>query len=152
MVPSLSINEMQTESHTTSKCFVYTLLLSQPSHQCCCNSVEPKLLVWTGVNMICHHKLIDKAAIFDLDWRSKMLEHTRGVPQCAVLNNIRGWNPWAEACPRDCPKPLPLKTQSTEHYKHWEGLSRALRWLEEGREEEQRNKSRWELKIDGMRS
>ena len=48
------------------------------------------MLVRIGVNMICHPKLTDKAAIFDLDWRSKMLEHIGGVPQCAVLNNIRG--------------------------------------------------------------
>jgi len=43
-----------------------------------------------------------------------------------------------EVCERDCPKPLPpLRTQSIEHKKHWEGLSRALRWLQE---EEKKNR------------
>ena len=30
------------------------------------------------MNVICHPKLADKATNFDLDWRSKTLEHTKG--------------------------------------------------------------------------
>ena len=84
-----------------------------------------------------------------LDWS---LELTRGVPLvCSVVPiKEKGRAPRlvGEPPPK---KNLALSVQSTRTLQHQEGLSRAPRWLEEARGEEQRNKRRWELKIDGMR-
>ena len=51
------------------------------------------MLVRIGVNMICHPKLTDKTTIFDLDWRSKMLEHTREVPPVCCAQQYKGIKP-----------------------------------------------------------
>ena len=96
---------------------------------------------------------LSQAVIFDLNkWKAWLEPRTnQGCPpgvQCCAYKR-KGQSPKGGTVNHR--QNLALSAQSTRTLQHQEGLSRAPRWLEEARGEEQRNKRRWELKIDGMR-